>query len=241
MCGTLVAALFLHSHSTHTNFPFSLQLANSYLAPAARSPRSSSPKDSCILFGRCLPKGYSELIFKDAAARIRKTGQEFQYQLVVQRVYEEGEAELLAEEEGEDAETDPDLLAAERDEKTFLLDEALHFRIEKREGTEIVLAWRDLSGDVGMSMSSSATPAFSHPKSTVSSSSPGSASTNASTARTTPLPPTKTSFSSSLMSSPSACQPSAQPDADTVHRIHGLDVCKQDGRQYWRQAGSGRG
>ena len=37
------------------------------------------------------PKGYSELIFKDAAARIRKTGQEFQYQLVIQRAYEEGE------------------------------------------------------------------------------------------------------------------------------------------------------
>jgi hypothetical protein len=67
----------------------------------------------------------------------------------VQRVYEEGEAELLAEEEGEDAETDADILAGERDEKTFLLDEALHFRVENREGSEKVLAWRDLSGDAG--------------------------------------------------------------------------------------------
>ena len=92
------------------------------------------------------PKGYSELIFKDAAARIRRTGQDFQYQLVVQRAYEEGEEELV-----DDEDEDPDIaaLAAERDEKTFLLDESLHFRSEIREGGEKVLAWRDLSGDVG--------------------------------------------------------------------------------------------
>ncbi|EHL02118.1 putative Vacuolar import and degradation protein 27 [Glarea lozoyensis 74030] len=89
-------------------------------------------------------KGYSELIFKDGAARIRKTNQEFQYQLVIQRAYEEGEEELLDEEDAESA-----TLAGERDEKTFLLDEELHFRSEIREGGEKVLAWRDLSGDAG--------------------------------------------------------------------------------------------
>ena len=93
------------------------------------------------------PKGYSELIFKDAAATIRRTGQEFQYQLVVQRAYEEGEEELLEEEEGEDGVTQS--LGTEKDEKTFLLDETLHFRSEVREGGEKVLAWRDLSGDPG--------------------------------------------------------------------------------------------
>ena len=93
------------------------------------------------------PKGYSELIFKDAAASIRRTGQEFQYQLVIQRAYEEGEEELLAEEEGEDGV--PESLGGEKDEKTFLLDEGLHFRSEIREGGEKVLAWRDLSGDPG--------------------------------------------------------------------------------------------
>lgn len=62
-------------------------------------------------------------------------------------MFEEGEAELLAEEEGEDAEIDA--LVAERDEKTFLLDEALRFRVDIREGGEKVLAWRDLSGDNG--------------------------------------------------------------------------------------------
>lgn len=107
------------------------------------------PQGQLYLVRPLSPKGYSELIFKDATARIRKTAQDFQYQLVVQRVYEEGEAELLAEEDGEDTEADADILAAERDEKTFLLDEALHFRVENREGSERVLAWRDLSGDIG--------------------------------------------------------------------------------------------
>ncbi|KAI2634656.1 VID27-domain-containing protein [Xylaria nigripes] len=105
------------------------------------------PQGQLYLVRPLSPKGYSELIFKDAAIRIRRTGQEFQYQLVVQRVYEEGEAELLAEEEGESAEIDA--LAAERDEKTFLLDEAIHFRVESRHSAEKVLAWKDLSGDAG--------------------------------------------------------------------------------------------
>lgn len=91
-------------------------------------------------------KGYSELIFKDAAASIRRTGQDFQYQLVVQRAYEEGEEDLLAEEGGEDAALDA--LAADKDEKTFLLDEELQFRTDVRSTGEKIFAWRDLSGDV---------------------------------------------------------------------------------------------
>ncbi|KAI2635853.1 VID27-domain-containing protein [Hypomontagnella submonticulosa] len=104
------------------------------------------PQGQLYLVRPLSPKGYSELIFKDATARIRRTGQDYQYQLVVQRVYEEGEAEL-ADEEGEDEELNA--LAAEGDEKTFLLDEALHFRVESREGSQKVLAWKDLSGDAG--------------------------------------------------------------------------------------------
>ncbi|KAL1609436.1 Vacuolar import and degradation protein 27 [Nothophoma quercina] len=91
-------------------------------------------------------KGYSELIFKDAAATIRRTGQEFQYQLVVQRAYEEGEEDLLAEEGG--AEAALDALAGDKDEKTFLLDEGLQFRTDVRSTGEKIFAWRDLSGDV---------------------------------------------------------------------------------------------
>ena len=105
------------------------------------------PQGQLYLVRPLSPKGYSELIFKDSAIHIRRTHQDFQYQLVVQRVFEEGEAELLAEEEGEDAEIDA--LASERDEKTFLLDQALHLRVEFRDGGEKVLAWKDLSGDHG--------------------------------------------------------------------------------------------
>ena len=105
------------------------------------------PQGQLYLVRPLSPKGYSELIFKDAAASIRRTGQEFQYQLVVQRAYEEGEEELLDDEEGENGVADG--LGGEKDEKTFLLDEGLHFRSEIRDGGEKVLAWRDLSGDLG--------------------------------------------------------------------------------------------
>lgn len=106
------------------------------------------PQGQLFLVRPLSPKGYSELIFKDAAATIRRTGQDFQYQLVVQRAYEEGEEELL--DDGEDEDADIAGLSTERDEKTFLLDEELHFRSEIRESSgNKVLAWRDLSGDAG--------------------------------------------------------------------------------------------
>ncbi|WEW59917.1 Vacuolar import and degradation protein 27 [Emydomyces testavorans] len=104
------------------------------------------PQGQLYLVRPLSPKGYSELIFKDAAASIRRTGQEFQYQLVIQRAYEEGEEELVDEDnEGGDSEG----LGGDKDEKTFLLDPSLHFRSEVREGGEKILAWRDLSGDAG--------------------------------------------------------------------------------------------
>ncbi|CAK1367180.1 Vacuolar import and degradation protein 27 [Cercospora beticola] len=92
------------------------------------------------------PKGYSELIFRDAAAYIRRTGQEFHYQLVIQRAYEEGEEDLLEEEGGEDGAV---ATLDNKDEKIFLLDEHIHFRTDLKDNGEIVLAWRDLSGDEG--------------------------------------------------------------------------------------------
>jgi hypothetical protein len=61
----------------------------------------------------------------------------------VQRAYEEGEEELAEDDE------DVGVEGIDKDEKTFLLDQSLHFRSEKRSGGETVLAWRDLSGDPG--------------------------------------------------------------------------------------------
>lgn len=102
------------------------------------------PQGQLYLVRPLSPKGYSELIFKDAAATIRRTGQEFQYQLVIQRAYEEGEEELAEDEDGQGG---SDIL--DKDEKVFLLDQSLHFRSEVREGGAKILAWSDLSGDLG--------------------------------------------------------------------------------------------
>lgn len=134
-------------HSTSANT--SLHLVGKLIfGSTAQESLIELPQGQLYLVRPLSPKGYSELIFKDSAIRIRRTNQDFQYQLVVQRVFEEGEAELLADEEGEDAEIDA--LVGERDEKTFLLDEALRFRVEIREeGEETVLAWKDLNGDNG--------------------------------------------------------------------------------------------
>ena len=93
------------------------------------------------------PQGTSELISKDAGTSIRRTGQDFQYPLVIQRAYEEGEVELLAEEGGEDGAGDA--LDTNKDEKTFLLDQSLNFRSEIKNNGEKVFAWQDLSGDPG--------------------------------------------------------------------------------------------
>lgn len=103
------------------------------------------PQGQLYLVRPISPKGYSELIFKDAAASIRRTGQEFQYQLVIQRAYEEGEEELAAEEDEEGAAN----TLGDKDEKVFLLDQALHFRCSIRGGGGKALAWKDLSGDFG--------------------------------------------------------------------------------------------
>ncbi|KAJ5594164.1 uncharacterized protein N7459_000372 [Penicillium hispanicum] len=102
------------------------------------------PQGQLYLVRPLSPKGYSELIFKDAAATIRRTGQDFQYQLVIQRAYEEGEEEL-ADDEDEQGAAD----TLDKDEKVFLLDQSLHFRSEVRDGGVKILAWDDLSGDEG--------------------------------------------------------------------------------------------
>lgn len=147
---------FLFAFSKRTDHTFSRRLivdgrfflVTKYLfGDASKESIIEIPQGQLYLVRPRSPKGYSELIFKDAAATIRRTGQDFQYQLVVQRAYEEGEEELVTDEEGEDGAAEA--LSGEKDEKTFLLDQELHFRSEIREGGEKVLAWRDLSGDPG--------------------------------------------------------------------------------------------
>ncbi|KAN0061049.1 Vacuolar import and degradation protein 27 [Thecaphora frezii] len=79
-------------------------------------------------------KSSRECIYKDAVVAIRRTATERNYQLVVTRAYEEGEEQLLEEDDESD------------DERSFLIDEALEFQLTK-DGDEKVLTWRDLNGD----------------------------------------------------------------------------------------------
>jgi hypothetical protein len=126
---------------------FALKSLSSYLwGNSEKSNIAELPHGQLYIVRPRSPKGYSELIFTDAAAYIRRTNQDFQYQLVIQRAYEEGEAELLEQEGAEDNAGDA---VGDKDEKIFLLDEELHLRIELKEDGELVLAWRDLSGDEG--------------------------------------------------------------------------------------------
>ncbi|KAK6332698.1 hypothetical protein TWF696_002727 [Orbilia brochopaga] len=81
------------------------------------------------------PKGYSECIFKESAAYIRRTSTSHHYQLVIQRIFEEGE-EQLQESDDEDNAND----------RVFLLDESLRFRSGFRDG-QAVFAWKDILGD----------------------------------------------------------------------------------------------
>ena len=75
------------------------------------------------------PKGYSELIYKDAGISIRRSSTEHNYQLIVTRVFEEGEQELLEEDDGGLEGDTPQ----NQDEQAFLLDEALEFRVTIRD------------------------------------------------------------------------------------------------------------
>ncbi|CAG8702960.1 22345_t:CDS:10 [Dentiscutata erythropus] len=82
------------------------------------------------------PKGNRECIFREAQAIIRRTGNEWQYQLVVDRIFEEGEEELISEGESDE----------ESQGKVFLIDESLEFRKGQIEGLT-TFARRDLTGD----------------------------------------------------------------------------------------------
>ncbi|KTW31575.1 hypothetical protein T552_00213 [Pneumocystis carinii B80] len=89
------------------------------------------------------PKGRRECIYKDAAANIKRTMTEYHYQLVIQRAYDEGEEQILNEDEQEDGMVN---FLELMDEKSFLLDESLKFHSFMRENS-VVYAWSDLSGD----------------------------------------------------------------------------------------------
>ncbi|CCH41839.1 Vacuolar import and degradation protein 27 [Wickerhamomyces ciferrii] len=112
----------------------------------------SSPKDdlSIIPSGQLFlkrslgsPKSASECLYTDAAASVRETSAPHNYQLVVQRAFEEGEEQL----KGDDDEEDDDF-AESQDERVFLLDKSLEIYQTNRSGS-IVVSWLNRDGDDG--------------------------------------------------------------------------------------------
>ncbi|KAI0832397.1 VID27 cytoplasmic protein [Trametes gibbosa] len=82
-------------------------------------------------------RGGRECIYNDAMATIRRVPSiEHTFQLVITRVYEEGDQELLEDEE----ETD--------EERVFLVCEELEFRTGLTADREPTFIWRDLQGDL---------------------------------------------------------------------------------------------
>lgn len=91
--------------------------------------------------------------YNDAMATIRRVPQlDHHFQLVITRVYEDGDQELLEDEDESEFAT---LLPAVQDlklyiadeERTFLISEELEFRTGQTEG-EPTFIWRDIEGDV---------------------------------------------------------------------------------------------
>jgi hypothetical protein len=126
---------------------FAIKSLSKYLFGASKENIVELPQGQLYIVRPHSVKGYSELIFKDSAAFIRRTAQEFQYQLVIQRAYEEGEE--LDEEDGQEGSGAFPGPASDKDERVFLLDEDLRLRVDLSDTGETILAWRDLSGDQG--------------------------------------------------------------------------------------------
>ncbi|KIM20057.1 hypothetical protein M408DRAFT_331365 [Serendipita vermifera MAFF 305830] len=90
------------------------------------------PEGELYILRRNSAKGLRECIFTTAVATVRRTETPFEYQLVITRAYQEGEAELL-----DDLDEDDD------EDRTFLIDEQLMPRIGTFEGSTTFI-WRDL-------------------------------------------------------------------------------------------------
>lgn len=97
-----------------------------------------------------LPKGALECLYNDALICIKQTTTPFYYQLTVVRAYQEGEMNSDSagdDDDDDDSEGNPD--DAGIDERVFSLTPDLKTRLyTKHDGTRVI-AWKDLSGDLG--------------------------------------------------------------------------------------------
>ncbi|GMM37771.1 Vid27 protein [Saccharomycopsis crataegensis] len=92
------------------------------------------------------PKSESECLYNDAVAAIRPTSITFNYQLVVQKAYEEGEQQLKDDEENDDSLLEE---IESGDERTFLISQDLEFHKYINADGNTTIVWKDVSGDDG--------------------------------------------------------------------------------------------
>lgn len=75
-----------------------MNFIRSFLKPADNEVLATIPSGAFYLKrSPTSVKGQSECLFIDAVATLRRTSEQYNYQLVIQRAYEEGEEELEAD------------------------------------------------------------------------------------------------------------------------------------------------
>ncbi|CDK29097.1 unnamed protein product [Kuraishia capsulata CBS 1993] len=118
---------------------------------------SSSPKDELVVIpsgqlylvrSPTSPKGESECLYNDVVASIRETSIQYNYQLIIQKAFEEGEVSDREEDNDESSVFD-DLEEGKDDDWTFLIDETLKFSRSVNKEGDTVIRWKDNTGDMG--------------------------------------------------------------------------------------------
>lgn len=124
-----------------------MNFIRSFLKPADNEVLATIPSGAFYLKrSPTSVKGQSECLFIDAVATLRRTSEQYNYQLVIQRAYEEGEEELEAD--GDD-QSDVETVDEHSEEWAFLLDECLHLTYTSNEEDQVVIVWRDQDSDDG--------------------------------------------------------------------------------------------
>ncbi|GME89439.1 unnamed protein product [[Candida] boidinii] len=95
------------------------------------------------------PKSGSECLYNDVVASIRETSQQYNYQLVISKAYQEGEEENDDDDDDDENTGELNDLISSNDEWNFLIDQSLKLFYYKNSENKNIIAWKDLDGDLG--------------------------------------------------------------------------------------------
>lgn len=98
------------------------------------------------------PKGSSECLYNDAVVTIKKTNVPFSYQLIVSRLYQEGESSIHQEEfdlDDDELTDDGALNVNNQDEWSFTISDSLNFNVLQKKDGSYAINWNDINGDIG--------------------------------------------------------------------------------------------